>query len=275
MNSGVQGDCGSDEVLSAFVDGRLSDDEGRRVTAHLAECARCRELVSSVVIAGRESEASHVIPFRRRWQMPGLVAAAIVTAAGLLVAIGPGLRDADRRGSELIALVDAVGTERPIEPRITGGFEYGRVPRTTRGTGRELSLPIRVAIARIEKAYANRPSPEIVRARATGFLVEGRADRALSLLEEMVAGDSAHAGIWSDLSAAYLTRGDPGDPARALEAAERALRTDGRLLEALFNCALALERLDRRNEARLAWQRYIGVDPLSGWAEEARDHLAE
>jgi hypothetical protein len=43
----------------------------------------------------------------------------------------------------------------------------------------------------------------------------------------------------------------------------------------LFNRALTLELLGRRSEAKAAWTTYLGVDSSSGWAKEARQHLAE
>ena len=43
--------------------------------------------------------------------------------------------------------------------------------------------------------------------------------------------------------------------------------------EALFNRALALERLNLWVVARQAWNDYIANDPQSGWSNEARRHL--
>ena len=68
--------------------------------------------------------------------------------------------------------------------------------------------------------------------------------------------------------------GRPSVYPEALSAADRALRIDGRLAEALFNRALILERLGLSGEARAAWQRYLEVDGASHWAEEARTRLS-
>jgi len=77
----------------------------------------------------------------------------------------------------------------------------------------------------------------------------------------------------SDLSAAYLKRaelgGDARDLLRALEHAQAAVDASPELAQALFNRALALERLRLIRRAAAAWARYREVDPTSGWAKEA------
>jgi hypothetical protein len=63
------------------------------------------------------------------------------------------------------------------------------------------------------------------------------------------------------------------DVAKGLALAERALKADPGMAEAMFNRALALERLSLPDQARDAWQQYLKADSSSGWAEEARRHL--
>jgi CHAT domain-containing protein/tetratricopeptide (TPR) repeat protein len=59
----------------------------------------------------------------------------------------------------------------------------------------------------------------------------------------------------------------------AVAHAERALRSSPGFAEALFNRALALERLELRTAATRGWADYLRVDARSPWAAEARDHL--
>jgi len=47
---------------------------------------------------------------------------------------------------------------------------------------------------------------------------------------------------------------------------------DPSLSEARFNEAVILERLDRRQEAAAAWDRYLAADASSPCAGEARAH---
>ncbi|HET9768461.1 MAG TPA: CHAT domain-containing protein [Thermoanaerobaculia bacterium] len=60
----------------------------------------------------------------------------------------------------------------------------------------------------------------------------------------------------------------------ALEVIDQALEKSPQLPEALFNRALALERLFLRASAKKAWQEYLEVDDSSPWAREARERLA-
>lgn len=84
--------------------------------------------------------------------------------------------------------------------------------------------------------------------------------------------------VWSDLAAAYyeaaVAHDAPEFLADALSAADRALSLEPRRAEALFNRALVLEHLGLRADARAAWVRYLTLDPASGWADEARRHVA-
>jgi putative zinc finger protein len=266
---GMNGGCLSDEEMAAFVDGRLSDEERIRVVGHLASCARCREIASSVTIAVRDEGAPRVVRFTRRF-LPGLAAVAAVlgiVAFSSLRGLNPS------SDNEMASLVDAVGTARPLEARISGGFAHGPVAPVTRGAMPELAPDVQIAIARIEKLNTERPSFETGRARAAAFLVEGNIERAVATLVELTARHGDDARAWSDLSAAYLARGGGDDLSRAVEVAKRAVQIDAHLPEAAFNLALAIERLDRKAEARGAWQRYLDLDSTSGWAVEARDHI--
>jgi hypothetical protein len=262
--------CEPDEVLAAFVDGRLNDAERARVVSHLADCSRCREVVSSVVIAERKDESRRK-PSGGRWFVPGLAAAAaIVVGVGILSLTR--LRPAPPGDGAV--LVEAVGNQRTIEPRIAGGFAHGPVPRVTRGAVPNLQPQVLVAIAKIDRVNAERPTFETRRARAQAYLVERKPLDSARLLEALTRERPGDAASWSDLAAAHLTSGTSDDAARALAAADRALAIDGRLPEALFNRALALEALGRTEEARTAWLRSVEVESVPGWAEEGRQHLA-
>jgi len=101
----------------------------------------------------------------------------------------------------------------------------------------------------------------------------GDLNRAVRRLEAAVSADIHDARSWSDLAGSYLVRAqrldDPRDLLRAYEAADRAVREDGRLKEARFNRALSLERLFLVPEAAAAWANYLELDRTSDWAVEA------
>jgi CHAT domain-containing protein/tetratricopeptide (TPR) repeat protein len=193
----------------------------------------------------------------------------------------------------LAALVEAVGAHRLLEPRLTGGFVYGScelnpVPGRLVAEPRCSPLPtsgtpafraLNRAAAAVESAAERHPSPRTLHARAIlALLGQGgnRAlDRAVAELEEI--GASGVASIQSDLAAALLLRAErqdePYDLVQALEAADRAVASDPRLLEARFNRALIFEKLYLAEAARSAWRDFLRLDSHSGWAREAERRL--
>jgi anti-sigma factor ChrR (cupin superfamily) len=46
--------CPQEEVLAAFIDGRLNSEEFIEVTLHLVTCLRCREIVRDSVRSGKK-----------------------------------------------------------------------------------------------------------------------------------------------------------------------------------------------------------------------------
>lgn len=91
-------------------------------------------------------------------------------------------------------------------------------------------------------------------------------DTALKLVGTRVA---------EDLSAAYFIRAqrkyDPVDFLRALQAAEDTLRKNPGSKTAMFNRALAQEKLGLTREAIRSWDEVVKFDE-SGWSREAREH---
>jgi CHAT domain-containing protein/tetratricopeptide (TPR) repeat protein len=114
-------------------------------------------------------------------------------------------------------------------------------------------------------------------AAGVAHLLAGRTRNALFELRG-AAEASNDPQIWSDLSTTYIAASTQFESlelmADALTAADAALARDPRLPEALFNRALAIEKLGLRDDARIAWQHYLAVDGGSDWAREARAHMA-
>ncbi|HZG41431.1 MAG TPA: CHAT domain-containing protein [Longimicrobium sp.] len=85
------------------------------------------------------------------------------------------------------------------------------------------------------------------------------------------------APVLADLAAAHLQRasraGTPRDLLAAIEAAEAALQHEPRHPGALFNHALAMQRLGLVEEAADGWRRYLDADSASRWAGWAREGL--
>ncbi len=123
-------------------------------------------------------------------------------------------------------------------------------------------------------------SPELLGAFALVKLLDegNRPERlrsAIDLLEQATSQPGAGAHLWSDLAATYLESAEQGaawNYPRSLEAALRAVEVDGKLPEARFNLALALEKSFLEDKARSAWAAIEESEEDSGWRKEAVVH---
>ncbi len=172
----------------------------------------------------------------------------------------------------------ALGGVRWVEGQLTGGFHHSAFDPAHASSTIPPAGPTLQRIAReVRDELARRRSPAALWDGALLDLVLHRYSEAVSKLAEAAAQTPVDARLASDLAAAYLARAsagqDPADFVLALTTADRAVLADGRLREARFNRALALERLFLEPEAGEAWHDYLRLDPNSGWADEARAHL--
>ena len=289
--------CPDLETLAGYLDGRLTERERADIAAHVAGCETCYFVFTEAAQtraserARAETDASaSPEPVRaatvKGWMTPKVIwssAAGLAAAAALFVAIGTGFLPSERGDStELRALVAAVGTDRTIEGRLTGGFAYGPLRSATRGADPltpSLSPDVRIAAAQLEKATANDPPAEGLRERGIAALVVGDVDQAVSAFENAAVKYPADARIQNDFAVALLVRSrgnaQSDDMRKALAAANRAMNANRTLPEALFNRAYALQRLGLLQEARDAWRAFLVIDDQSGWADEARRNLRE
>lgn len=264
------------DLLAAFAEGKLERREIRGVLAHLDRCAACRvavELANETV--AEELETPSEQPKARSWWLA--VAAAVVLAI-LAVPLARYLTRAPV--DELVRL--APRSARVLEPRLTGGFAWApyRGPERagdSQKTAEWLKLRGAAGMA-IEEAERKRSIETQHTAAIARVLVEDE-EKAAAQLRAIVERAPGNAQAWSDLAAAEYTvavRGEaPSHYASALAAADRALRIDPKLPEALFNRALIVTQLGVQEEARAAWRRYLAVDSSSPWATEARTHLQQ
>ena len=274
--------CPDPETLATFLDGRLGGGERDGVAAHLTTCESCYV----VVVAASQSKPSLVElsaprPWYRSRKVIWTIATGLATAATLAIAVQLGVMPVQTAPpSELQDLVAAVGTERRIEPRLTGGFAYAPIQTfRSRPASTSPSPDVRIAVSRIEKKTAIEDTSLALHLRGVATLLAGNVDMAIVFLEQAVGRDPSNARIQSDLATAYLVRakraGEAGDVSRALATANRAVDADRTLAEARFNRAYALELLGMTEEARDAWQSYLTIDDRSGWADEARARVRE
>jgi anti-sigma factor RsiW len=288
--------CPDLETLAAYLDGRLTGRERADVANHIASCDECyfvfREAAQTRVAGASASSTSDdgkvaLQPSSATetwWRSPKVLwsaGAGLAAAASLIVAIGTGVVPwRSDESSALRALVLAVGNDRVVEPRLSGGFAYGPVRGVVRGGDSEsISPDVRIAAAQVEKELAGKTAPDALDRLGVAYLLVGNISRAVPTLEDAADHPSTSASILSDLSAAYLIRAahdrQPQDVGKALTAADRAIALDRMLPEARFNRAMALERAGQRDAAIGAWQDYVRLDAVSGWATEARRHLKQ
>lgn len=223
----------------------------------------------------------HVLPFYRRRGLVTGVAAAVAAAAALVLAVGPPGWWKGRvasRSSRVAELVAAVGQERYIEGRLTGGFQYGPLRSATRGAeGTTPNLALLAAAGALQQESRERPTADNLHAWGVAQVLLGYHDEGVQALNLALADNPDAPLVMADLAAALIARGDAKSTAhdfpRALAAAEQALARQPGLKEAMFNRALALERLGLRKEALAAWQDAIAVSTGDGedeaWVAEA------
>lgn len=164
-----------------------------------------------------------------------------------------------------------VGGYRTLQSRLTI-FEYApyRVLRSAK-TRNGLGLAEVGAAIKLREELDKRRLPRDLDRLAHAEIALGDLQSALDLLNEAVHLKPNDATFLSDLSAVQLAMNETADGA---ETAGRAVEQDASLPAAAFNWALALEQLANYSAAASAWQRYLALDSRSGWAMEARDHLA-
>ncbi len=278
-------------LIAAHAERRLAGAEAARMDEHLAGCPICHEVFAETLRFALDDEAeealprpsSVVLPFVRRpvfrW------AAVLAAAAGVFLVFQPLWRArSERSAAPLVAeLAHAMGTKRFVEPRLTGGFQHGRLVVLRAGDapqGLDAHSPsVLAAVARIRERAEGDTSPGALGALAVTYLVSGDIGKAVKALESATAQEPKNPRLQSDLAAAYLVRAsrldEPADIPKALEAAEKAIELDDAPDEAWFNRALALESLHLVDSAKKAWEDFLKRDSTSGWADEARKHLEE
>jgi CHAT domain-containing protein/Tfp pilus assembly protein PilF len=271
-----------DALINDFVLGRLNErDRADFVkTLDLDRDRRSKVAVTREIAARAPETASEqsfwdsVRAFLTRPAVVASFAILVIAAIGLFIVFRGGKPD------ELADLRSVYSKERPIESRISG-FEYAPLV-VTRGAAEEREKNrLRIMENNLLSAVEREPNDASGHhALGVFYLTQRKFDDAVRELESATKLDPKNSQYLSDLSSGYLEKGrtEPNEKkletlARALDAAARAIELDQASLPALFNKGLSLQELRLFDEARKAWNKYLELDPLSAWADEARKNL--
>ena len=230
---------------------------------------------------GGGEPGGRVLPFYRRRGVQGLAGALLAAAASLALVVQLQPQWWQRlRGPQVdprfAKLVEAVGEERYIEARLTGGFKYGPLRQVMRGSYNlpSQNLLLLAAAGELQVAARSGATAESLHANGVAQLLVGNLDDAVQQLERAVERSrTADAQLYSDFAAALTVRAErqrvSEDWPRALAYAERALKADPTLGEAKFNVAVSLEGMGMLEAAAKQWRLVAESESHQAWASEA------
>jgi CHAT domain-containing protein len=278
------------DLVSRYIGRKLSPEEAETFEEHYFGCERCwgevktgAEVRAAVPDERATVPASHGTVVKGPWRTIALlaVAAAVaIAAAGILVR-------SRRSPTEELIRASSQLESRSLLTRLSGPFPYRPLRKVLRGPGaEELPLDHRRAALEAQKRAEDRPSAETLHAAGVAHLLLGEQEPAIARLQEALKLSPDDPSLMSDLAAAFFARSRRleelqerdkalGDVNEAMRLIRGALSKDASQPQAIFNRALILESQHFRREAADAWRRYLDVDSTSGWASEARAHLAD
>ncbi|HEV8486899.1 MAG TPA: tetratricopeptide repeat protein [Blastocatellia bacterium] len=209
--------------------------------------------------------------------LPRLALAAAVATLAVIASLSWFIKPDRMEQVAMAALGDAMKTERRTEVRISGGFEYSPHSSTRGNSESESAGDNNLHFERVfsKLKAAEKPSApaaqRLILARAyLARNASGDASRARTILEEVAASGNESAEIDNDKGVALFQL---GNYEAALTSFTKALEKKPDFYEALFNLALAEERLKSNADARRDFETFIKVSPDAKWTAEAQRHL--
>jgi CHAT domain-containing protein/Flp pilus assembly protein TadD len=209
----------------------------------------------------------------RRWPIAAIaagVAAAFLAGAGGWRA----WNDPSRRSARLLA--EAMESRRTFDWRLDDGKWLARDLR--RGDSDPQPAPLLEAEAVLTRgAAAHENDARWLGLRGRAAILEYRFGPAIDLLRKAVEVAQPSAEVWTDLSVAYGLNAErsnePSDFAASVEYATRALHAQPDYSRALFNRALAFERLHMVDRAIEDWESFLKYEKDEAWKKEGRRRL--
>lgn len=200
--------------------------------------------------------------------------------AGLAVVAVLSIREIARPNVDQL-LGKAYAETQLMEPRIPGaGYALDRRERGDAKPALERSQALRDAFTLIDRELKSHPNdPRWLQARARAEMLELDYTSALQDLNRCLEIQPDSPSVMIDIASAYYERASRNedlvsDYGKAVDYLGRALARASDDPIALFNRALAEERLKLYEPAISDWRHYLRVDPEGPWADEARRRLA-
>jgi CHAT domain-containing protein/tetratricopeptide (TPR) repeat protein len=209
------------------------------------------------------------------WPAPAYAFAGIVAVAAV---VWIGVRALHPASAEQL-LAQAYTEHRTLQVRIPGAkYAPMRVERSASGSNLDKSPSLLKAEALIGENLGRNPNdPAWLQARARADLLDGNYESAIKALQHALDLQPDSSSLLTDLGSAYFLRAESADRAidygNAIESLGKALAKSPDDPIALFNRALACERMFLYTQAVDDWEHYLRVDPQGGWADEARKRL--
>ncbi|HVF59361.1 MAG TPA: CHAT domain-containing protein [Thermoanaerobaculia bacterium] len=167
-----------------------------------------------------------------------------------------------------------------VEPRLSGGFAWGRCEERLGGKRLlgEVICPAShnppTSVSRSSEACDDAGTQHLDALRR--LTREGDVDGAITTLTALASEPAPDPRVWSDLAGALMVRArrldSPSDLLHAIKEARKAVAVPDPSPEALFNLALAQESLHLPRGAAKTWAIYLQQPDDPHWAAEGRAH---
>jgi len=305
--------CVADTEWFNVAAGLLPESETRELMKHAAQCGHCGPLLRTAVDTlsddathAEKTSVASLTSARPEWQkamaatlrstaearptterrsswLASLLSwprtafgLAFVTA--LVIAAWFGLRTMRPPSTEQL-LAQAYSDRRTLEMRFPGAkYAPLRVERSTGDSNLDKPASLLKAEALISENLQKNPrDPVWLQARARADMLDGNYESAIKALQQALESQPNSPSLLTDMASAYFERAEsadrPIDYGNAIEALGKALTKSPDDPVALFNRALACERMFLYTQAIDDWEHYLRVDSQGAWADDARKRL--
>jgi len=214
--------------------------------------------------------------FSAKYVFAAICLLAIATAAFVYWGLEERRNDPDR------VLARSYTAQRTLAWRFPGAehapLQMNRGQQARRTDSNTPSL-LRLEARTTEGLTSNPNDPRLLATQGRLALLNWKREEAITLFRRVADLKPQSATALIDLAAAYFERaeatGHDFDYGTAIDLMSKALQIQPGNSVALFNRALASERMYLYGRAAADWEEFLKMEPTGAWAAEAKDHLAE